>query len=105
MAVVGVGHTDARDLAVTGALMLVPSRAVHTLGMRFPIDVAFCDGDMRVLRVVTMPRHRLSRPVWRARSPYSRQLIARQIPSVLSRMATLSPRSRTTWRKRVGSVS
>jgi uncharacterized membrane protein (UPF0127 family) len=51
-----------------GALMLAPSRAVHTLGMRFPIDVAFCDGDLRVLRVVTMHRHRLSRPVWRARS-------------------------------------
>lgn len=53
---------------IDGALMLSPSRAVHTLGMRFAIDVAFCDGDLRVLRIVTMPRHRLSRPVWRARS-------------------------------------
>jgi uncharacterized membrane protein (UPF0127 family) len=48
--------------------MLSPSRAVHTLGMRFAIDVAYCDADLRVLRVVTMPRHRLSLPVWRARS-------------------------------------
>ena len=53
---------------IEGALLLSPSRAVHTVGMRFAIDVAFCDGEGRVLRVVTMPRHRLSRPVWRARS-------------------------------------
>jgi uncharacterized membrane protein (UPF0127 family) len=53
---------------IDGALILSPSRSVHTMGMRFAIDVAFCDGDLRVLRVVTMPRYRLSRPVWRARS-------------------------------------
>ena len=53
---------------IDGALMLSPSRSVHTLGMRFAIDVAFCDGELRVLRVVTMPRYRLSRPMWRARS-------------------------------------
>ena len=53
---------------IDGALMLSPSRSVHTLGMRFAIDVAFCDGDLRVLRVVTMPRYRLSLPMWRARS-------------------------------------
>jgi uncharacterized membrane protein (UPF0127 family) len=35
--------------------------------MRFPIDVAFCDADVRVIRTVTLARHRLSRPVWRAR--------------------------------------
>lgn len=49
-----------------GAILLRPARSVHTIGMRFPIDVAFCDGDLRVLRRVTMPRHRLSRPVWRS---------------------------------------
>jgi uncharacterized protein len=53
---------------VDGALLLQPCRSVHTVGMRFPIDVAFCDGELRVLRVVTMPRHRLSRPVWRSRA-------------------------------------
>jgi uncharacterized membrane protein (UPF0127 family) len=51
-----------------GALLLRPARSVHTLGMRFPIDVAFCDGELRVIRMVTMPRHRLSRPVWRSRA-------------------------------------
>ena len=54
--------------AVDGALLLRPARSVHTLGMRFPIDVAFCDGDLRVLRVVRMPRYRVSRVVWRSRA-------------------------------------
>jgi hypothetical protein len=52
---------------IDGALLLTRARSVHTLGMRFPIDVAFCDAEMRVVRWVTMRRHRLSRPVWRAR--------------------------------------
>ena len=50
-----------------GALLLRPARSVHTFGMRFPIDVAFCDRDLTVLDVVTMARHRLGRPRWRAR--------------------------------------
>jgi uncharacterized membrane protein (UPF0127 family) len=51
-----------------GAILLRPARSVHTVGMRFPIDVAFCDDDLRVLRIVTMHRHRVSRVVWRARA-------------------------------------
>lgn len=51
---------------IEGAILLRPARSVHTLGMRFPIDVAFCDREMVVLRTVTMARHRLSRPVMRA---------------------------------------
>jgi uncharacterized membrane protein (UPF0127 family) len=54
--------------SVDGALLIRPARSVHTLGMRFPIDVAFCDADLRVLRVVRMPRHRVSRVVWRSRA-------------------------------------
>jgi uncharacterized membrane protein (UPF0127 family) len=53
---------------VDGGLLLRPARSVHTIGMRFPIDVAFCDADLRVIRTVTMARHRVSRPVWRARA-------------------------------------
>ena len=45
-----------------GALLLRPAAAVHTLGMRFAIDVAFCDADLVVLETVTMPRWRLGRP-------------------------------------------
>lgn len=51
-----------------GAMLLRPARSVHTVGMRFPIDVAFCDEELRVIRTVTMPRHRISRLVWRSRA-------------------------------------
>ena len=50
-----------------GALLLERTRSVHTVGMRFPIDVAFCDKDLRVVRIVTLPGRRVTRPVWRAR--------------------------------------
>jgi uncharacterized protein len=52
---------------IEGALLLEPARSVHTIGMRFPIDVAFCDADLVVLRVVRMPRYRIARPMLRAR--------------------------------------
>ena len=50
-----------------GALLLKPARSVHTVGMRFPIDVAFCDRDLVVLEVVSLGRFRMTRPRWRAR--------------------------------------
>ena len=53
---------------IEGALLLSPARSVHTVRMRFPIDVAFLDGDRVVLRTITMAPNRVSRPVWRARS-------------------------------------
>jgi uncharacterized protein len=53
---------------IDGALLLQPCRSVHTLGMRFPIDVAWCDRDLVVLRTARMSRHRMSRPVLRARA-------------------------------------
>jgi len=52
---------------IDGVLVLEPCRQVHTVGMRFPIDVAFCARDGRVLRVVTMRPGRVSRVVWRSR--------------------------------------
>jgi uncharacterized membrane protein (UPF0127 family) len=51
-----------------GALLLRPCRSVHTLRMRFAIDVAHLDGDLRVLRVCTMRPWRVGRPVRRARA-------------------------------------
>lgn len=33
-------------------LLLAPCHAVHTIGMRYPIDVVFLDRDDRVVRVV-----------------------------------------------------
>lgn len=51
-----------------GALLLRPSTWVHTMRMRFAIDVAHLDRDGRVLRTTTMPPNRPGRPVLRARS-------------------------------------
>ena len=53
---------------IDGAILLRPARSVHTLGMRFPIDVAFLDRDLTVVATVTMARNRLGLPRWRARS-------------------------------------
>jgi hypothetical protein len=44
-----------------GALVLQPCRQVHTIGMRFPIDVAFVDGLGFIRRIATLPPYRLSR--------------------------------------------
>ena len=51
---------------IEGGIVLRPCRQVHTLGMHFAIDVAFCDRDGVVLRVATVPPWRLTRPVWRS---------------------------------------
>jgi uncharacterized protein len=52
---------------IEGALLIEGTRSVHTVGMRFPIDVAHLDAEGRVLRTCTMPRHRIGLPVLRAR--------------------------------------
>ena len=46
--------------------MLHPCRWIHTLGMRFPIDVAFLDRDGTVVKTMQMHQHRIGVPVWRA---------------------------------------
>ena len=43
---------------IEGAILISPSSAVHTLHMRFPIDVAHLTRDLRVLSVVGMKRNR-----------------------------------------------
>lgn len=50
-----------------GALILKRTRSVHTMGMRFPIDVAFLGRDMTVLDVVHMPPWRMALPRLRCR--------------------------------------
>jgi len=51
---------------IDGAMLITPARSVHSVGMRFPLDVAWCDRDLVVLRVARLDRHRLTRPVARA---------------------------------------
>ncbi|MDT9698820.1 DUF192 domain-containing protein [Streptomyces sp. P17] len=53
--------------SVDGALLLCPANSVHTFGMRIPIDVAYLDGDLRVIAVRTMRPGRLGLPRFRAR--------------------------------------
>jgi uncharacterized membrane protein (UPF0127 family) len=52
---------------IDGAMLLQPGRSVHTLRMRFPIDVAFCDRNLVVLDTVSMVPWRMGRPRLRAR--------------------------------------
>ena len=53
--------------SLEGALVIERCRWVHTVGMRFAIDVAFLDADGLVVRTVQMPRRRIGLPVPRAR--------------------------------------
>jgi uncharacterized protein len=61
-----VGLLGREPGSVAGALVLRPCRQIHTLGMRFPLDVAFCDREGVVLRTVTVAPWRVTRVVWRS---------------------------------------
>jgi uncharacterized membrane protein (UPF0127 family) len=51
-----------------GALLIERCRWIHTIGMRFPLDIAYLDADGHVLKTIRMHRHRIGVPVWKARS-------------------------------------
>jgi uncharacterized membrane protein (UPF0127 family) len=54
---------------IDGVLLIDPARSVHTVGMRFPIDVAYCrrsGDDLEVLDMATMPPWRVGVPRVRA---------------------------------------
>ena len=53
--------------AFEGALLLRPARSVHTVGMRFAIDVAYCDDELRVLETACMVPGRVGKPRFKAR--------------------------------------
>ena len=53
--------------AFEGALLLRPARSVHTVGMRFAIDVAYCDAELWVLETLCMAPWRVGKPRFRAR--------------------------------------
>jgi hypothetical protein len=58
---------------IEGALVLRNCRWVHTLGMRFALDVAYLDEAGIVVKTVHMRRHRVGAPVWRARTAVEAQ--------------------------------
>jgi hypothetical protein len=51
-----------------GAFVLHHTRGVHSLGMRFPIDVAFLDRKLVVIDVTHLPPWRIALPRFRTRS-------------------------------------
>lgn len=53
---------------IEGAMLLRPAMSVHTLGMRFALDVAYCDADLVVVDMARMAPWRLGRPRLRSRS-------------------------------------
>ena len=50
-----------------GALFLPRTKAVHSAGMKFPIDVAFLDRQLNVMDAVRLDPWRMTRPRWRCR--------------------------------------
>ena len=50
-----------------GALVIEPCRWIHTVGMRFPIDVAYLDSAGIVIKTLQMRRRRIGVPVVHAR--------------------------------------
>jgi uncharacterized protein len=61
---VGLLYRDGID----GAILLMPTFAVHTMGMRFDLDVAYLSGDFRVRSIRRMRRNRIGLPRLRARA-------------------------------------
>ena len=50
------------ELRATEGILLRPASSIHTVGMKFAIDVVFLDRDLRVIRVAPEV------PPWRAAS-------------------------------------
>jgi hypothetical protein len=54
--------------SIEGALVIEPCRWIHTIGMKFAIDVAYLDADGVVVKTIQMQRFRMGIPVWNASS-------------------------------------
>lgn len=64
-----VGLLRRTSLGPEEALWLIPSKGLHTFGMRFPIDVIFLNGDNKVIHTVRdLAPNRISRLQFRSRS-------------------------------------
>jgi uncharacterized membrane protein (UPF0127 family) len=64
----GLIGSSSLDEGIAFVIEGLPAVQVHTFGMRYPIDVLFCDRDLRVLHVVEeMKPRRVTRLVLRAR--------------------------------------
>jgi uncharacterized protein len=62
-----VGLLGKRSLAPGCGLFIVPSQAIHTVGMAFPIDVIFVDKKHSVVGLrEAVPPFRMTRVFWKA---------------------------------------
>lgn len=52
---------------IDGALLLERTRSIHTIGMKFAIDVAFLTDEFEVVSIRTVARHRITGVEWKAR--------------------------------------
>jgi uncharacterized protein len=52
---------------IDGAILIRPARSVHSVGMAFPIDVAFCTSDLTVVRIICLKPGRMTRPSLKGR--------------------------------------
>ncbi len=48
-----VGLLSERELGHGHGLWLIPCKSIHTIGMRFPIDVVFLDSNNRVQKLAS----------------------------------------------------
>ena len=63
-----VGLLGKRGLDSGTGLLIIPSQAIHTVAMRFAIDVVFVDRNWRVIHLrPAMPPFRLTGLHWKAR--------------------------------------
>ena len=63
-----VGLLGKSGLEPGTGLLIFPSQAIHTVAMKFPIDVLFVDKQWRVVHVTpAMPPYRISGVHWKAR--------------------------------------
>jgi uncharacterized membrane protein (UPF0127 family) len=64
-----IGLLRHQSLRPGEGLWIYPTQAIHTFGMRFPIDVAFLDGNLRIRRIYhQLAPFRLTTFVWGAKS-------------------------------------
>lgn len=50
---------------IEGAILIRPARSVHSVGMQFTLDVAFCTKDLVVVRTLCLRPGRMTRPCLR----------------------------------------
>ena len=82
------------------ALALLGCRSVHTVAMRFPIDVVVLNDELVILRIVTAPPGRIVLPRLHGRhvleTAAEPQLLRQGDGFVVQRTSSISPDRRTT---------